>query len=86
MSSHSANDLPPLGTVVRPAPDGDLLVESNGEPVDPGTRCASEAGDLAGTVEDVIGPVDRPFLVVSLSEGSGEGGREELTGVQLYPR
>lgn len=86
MSSHSATDLPAVGTVLRPAPGGDLLLESNGEPVAPGTRLASEAGDLAGTVEDVIGPVGRPFLVVSLSEGPSEGEQAELAGAQLYPR
>lgn len=86
MSSHSASDLPPVGTVLRPAPGGDLLLESNGEPVQPGTRLASEAGEPAGTVEDVIGPVDRPFLVVSLSEGGPEGEQAELVGAQLYPR
>lgn len=87
MPPHPANDLPAVGTVRRPALEGDLLVESNGEPVEPGTRCQTREGHPAGVVGDVIGPVERPFLVVSLSRGpDGEQAAEELTGTQLYPR
>jgi rRNA processing protein Gar1 len=86
MSSEPSTELPSVGTVVRPAPGGDLLVQSNGEPVEPGTRCRTESGAVAATVEDVIGPVDDPFLVVSPSEGARDDERDELVGAQLYPR
>jgi len=87
MSTHTTRDLPPVGTVLRPAPDGDLLVESDDEPVEPGTRCETDSGQIAGTVEDVIGPVDQPFLVVSLPGDIEEASDlEELAGTRLYPR
>lgn len=84
VSSHPANDLPPVGSVVRPAAEGTLLVASDGAPVEPGTRCQTRDSKDAGVVEDVIGPVDEPFLVVSLP-GKGPA-PEELIGSRLYPR
>ncbi len=87
MSSHPTTDLPPVGTVLRSAPGGNLLVESDGQPVTLGTPCENQAGDVVGKVEDVIGPVDGPFLVVSLPGETDEGpARDELVGSELYPR
>jgi hypothetical protein len=37
----------PLGRILRTGPQGVLVVESDGEPVDPGTRCLLEDGRRA---------------------------------------
>jgi len=80
----------PLGRILRTGPQGVLVVESDGEPVDPGTRCLLEDGRPAGVVRLGIGPVDGPMLVVDPSRGpapdDGRPDTTELVGSTLYPR
>jgi rRNA processing protein Gar1 len=88
MPNTGPSDLPPLGSVLRVAPDERLLVESNGQPPEPGQRCQTQDGRPAGVVDDVIGPVDGPLLVVALSRGPEREDTtpEELVGSRLYAR
>lgn len=81
-----------VGRVRRVGPQGLLVIETEEEPVDPGTRCSTEDGTPVGVVQDVIGPVDGPFLVVDPDRGPKAGSQERpealdaLIGTALYPR
>lgn len=80
----------PIGHVLRTGPEDLLVVDVEGEPVDPGSRCHLEDGRPAGVVQRVIGPVNRPLLVVDPSRGpkpeEDVGPSDALVGSKLYPR
>ncbi len=71
------------GDVVRTA-QGVAVVHSPGEAYpDIGTQVIDDALDEVGTVVDVFGPVDRPFLAVSPAEGVRLA---PLVGTTVYAR
>lgn len=92
MRPQNASSSSPIGTVLRIGPQGVLVVESDGEAVDLGTRCQTGDGGAAGVVVDVIGPVDAPLLVVDPNrgpkrkEGTGPGASDGIVGSALYAR
>ena len=72
-----------IGTVVRTA-QGLAVVRAPDETVtDIGTTVIDENLDTVGTVVDVFGPVDRPYLGVSPTESVHLPG---LVGTVLYAR
>ncbi len=79
-----------IGRVLRTGPRGVLIVEPDDTPAPLGTRCRTKAGKDAGRVTDVIGPVDRPILVVNpRGRGKRAKGRPnpgDLVGATLYAR
>ncbi|MFB6073665.1 MAG: H/ACA ribonucleoprotein complex subunit GAR1 [Haloarculaceae archaeon] len=72
-----------VGTVDRVA-DGRLVVRSADESVpDIGSEVLSEDLATVGTVVDVFGPVDRPYLAVTPDDGVHPAA---LVGAPLYTR
>jgi RNA-binding protein len=74
-----------VGTVVRAAQHLAIvrLPEGGDDAPDVGTEVVDESLSTVGRVVDVFGPVDRPYVAVSPSEGVGAA---ELLGEKLYAR
>ncbi len=60
-----------LGPVVKRAKPGLLLVEFEGGKLPRlGARVYDSSRNLVGSVADIIGPVERPFIVIKPREGA----------------
>ncbi|MBV0900979.1 H/ACA ribonucleoprotein complex subunit GAR1 [Haloarcula salina] len=72
-----------IGTVSRVAQGLAIVRAPDDEYADVGTTVVDEALDTVGSVVDVFGPVDRPYLAVSPDDDVHLPG---LVGAVLYAR
>lgn len=72
-----------VGDVVRTAQRLAVVRSDDDARPDPGTTVVTEQLEEVGTVVDVFGPVDRPYVAVSAAE---EWSLPELLGSTLYAR
>jgi len=71
-----------LGTVARTAQGLVIVRAAEGEPPEVGTEVVDEGLDAVGTVVDVFGPVEQPYVAVSPDDES----RAALVGRPVYAR
>ncbi|WP_424003742.1 H/ACA ribonucleoprotein complex subunit GAR1 [Haloarcula salina] len=72
-----------IGTVSRVAQGLAIVRAPDDEYADVGTTVVDETLETVGSVVDVFGPVDRPYLAVSPDDGVHLPG---LVGAVLYAR
>ena len=71
-----------VGTVSRTA-QGVAIVRLDDDPPDIGTVVVDDSLSKVGRVVDVFGPVDRPYVAVTPTEGTSPA---SLVGSKLYAR